>query len=163
MLANDGGNPRYPGIDVKRINIEKIREIESASGSLEGRGIKMHPFGRGIASVCVCKVEAKAPAIIAEFNRSLPGSLQRTASDCLKRTGCGKREEKHGKRTEGKKKGDKESDIARRGGEQKKRFRRLPATETPRNRRRQGGGEGDGEIEKGEVKEIKGERRRGCR
>jgi len=28
----------------------------------------MHPFGRGSTSVCVCKVEVKPPAIIAEFN-----------------------------------------------------------------------------------------------
>ncbi|KYN34702.1 hypothetical protein ALC56_11191, partial [Trachymyrmex septentrionalis] len=50
-----------------------------------------------------------------------------------------KRGENMKKSTERKREIDKENDIVRRGEEQKKRFQRLPATETPRNRRQHSG------------------------
>lgn len=63
----------------------------------------MHPLGRG--TVCVCEVEAKSPAIIAEFSRSLPVSLREPTADCLKRAECKRRVKKRRKKERDKEEG----------------------------------------------------------
>jgi len=84
----------------------------------------MHPFGRGITSVCVYKVEVKPPAIIAEFNPIVTRFPPEDRVRLSEADRMQKEEKKHGKKDrererERKREIDKEGDIARRGEEQK--------------------------------------------
>lgn len=110
----------------------------------------MHSFGRGIV---VCLHLQSGSEVFSNYRGIQPIVIRFSPEDRVQLSEADrmrKKGKKHGKKTERKRerkrKHDKENDIARRGKEQKKRFRRLAATETPRNRRRQGGEGGrDGE------------------
>lgn len=136
MRADDGEYPR--GYRYKNNKYRENPGDRISKRVSKGRGIKMHLHS---AAESRLSTSAKWKRSLQQLSRNstdrYPFPLRRTASDCLKRTGCGKRGKNMEKRQRGRKREiDKEGDIARRGAEQKKRFRRLPATETPRNRRR---------------------------
>lgn len=82
-------------IGTKTINIGKIRESNQHRRISKDREIKMHPFSRGVVSICVCEVEAKTPAIIAEFSRSLPTSPRNNRARLSKADRMRKERKKH--------------------------------------------------------------------
>lgn len=128
----------HADIDTKIINIEKIRGIESASESLRAAGLKcisIRPRNR------VCLRLQSGSEVSSNYRGIQPIVTRFPPENCVRLSEADRMRKEGGKNMEKRQRGrkreiDKEGDIARRGVEQKKRFRRLPATETPRNRRR---------------------------
>lgn len=155
MLANDGRNPR--GYRCENNEHRENPGIESASESLRAARLK-----------CIRSAAESRLSASAKWKRRLQ-QLSRNSTDRYPFPSGGphpivwsgpdaERGEKTWKKDrERKRKGDKESDIVRQGEEQKKRFRRLPTTETPRNRRRQGEGGRDREKRKRNKRTVKTE------
>lgn len=145
MLANDGRNPR--GYRCEKNKHRENPGIESASGSLRAAGLKCI---RSRNRVCLHLQSGNEGS--SNYRGIQPIVTRFPPEDCVRLSGAG-RMRKERKKTVGRGqregKGEKKKTILHDGkrGAKEARFRRLPATETPRNRRRQGG-EGERDREK---------------